>query len=328
MAHVLFATVLALAWFATVNTATSVAAAALGWVLEPTLRTVRPAAAARVFFVVRVLPGVVSLFFTIALFLPAHWRLEPTNADESAGYCLLMLATIGAAILAATAWRATAAARATGWVGRVWARRGARRAIEADGVPVYGLPDAAPVVSLVGIFRPRLFVATQVLDALTADELDVSVAHELAHLDTRDNLKRVLVACAPDLLSVVGLSRRVEDRWRASLEFAADARAVGNDQARALSLVSALVKVARLSPAPRATRVPMIVGSYFYEGALLAARVDRLLKVDTWRQQSFAAVPVWPVSLAGLGLLAALLPSHPVWLTVHTVTEGLIRVLP
>ena len=198
MNDLLFATVLALAWFATVNAAASVAAAALGWVLDRTLTTVRPASAARVFFVVRLLPGVASLFFTIALFLPAHWRLEPTNADESAGYSLVLLAAVGAAILVATAWRAWVAARATGWIGRVWARRSQPRAIDAGGVPVYGLPDTSPIVSLVGVFRPRLFVATQVLDALTADELDVSVAHELAHLRSRDNLKRVLVACSPD----------------------------------------------------------------------------------------------------------------------------------
>jgi hypothetical protein len=133
---------------------------------------------------------------------------------------------------------------------------------------------------------------------------------------------------SPDSLSVVGLSRRVADRWRATLEFAADARAVGDDEARALSLVSALVKVARLAPAPHHTRVPLLAGSHFYEGALLAARIDRLLKVETWRRQSFAMVPVWPVSLVGLTLLAALLPSQTVWLTVHVVTEGLIRVLP
>jgi hypothetical protein len=82
------------------------------------------------------------------------------------------------------------------------------------------------------------------------------------------------------------------------------------------------------APAPHHTRVPLLAGSHFYEGALLAARIDRLLKVETWRRQSFAMVPVWPVSLVGLTLLAALLPSQTVWLTVHVVTEGLIRVLP
>jgi hypothetical protein len=328
MDDVLFATVLALAWFATVNAAASLTAAAIGWVLDRALTTVRPASAARVFLLVRLLPGVVSLFFTVALFLPAHWHLEPANADESAGYSLVLLAVVGAAVLLATAWRAWVAARTTGWIGRIWARRSRPRAIEAEGVPVYDLPDALPVVSLVGVWRPRLFVATQVLDALTADELDVSVAHELAHLRSRDNLKRVLVACSPDLLSVLGLNRRVEDRWRAALEFAADARAVGADDGRALSLVSALVKVARLTPPASRSRVPLLAGSHFYEGALLAARIDRLLRVETWQRQSFTIVPVWPVSLVSLTLLAALLPSHPVWLTVHTITEGLIRVLP
>ncbi|MEI6668845.1 MAG: M48 family metalloprotease [Acidobacteriota bacterium] len=328
MNDVMFAIVLALAWFATVNAVASVAAAALSWLFDRLFTVVRPAGAALALFVLRMLPGALSAFFTIALFLPAHWRLEPSQADESAGYSLLALAAAGAAILAATAWRALAAARATSWIGRTWIRRSRVCARQAGGVPVYHLADSAPVVSLVGVLRPRLFVATQVFDSLTPDELEMSIAHEVAHLRSRDNLKRVLVACAPDLLTIAGLGGRVEKRWRASLEFAADAGAVRGDERRALNLVSALVKVARLIPAPTAGRHPMLAGSSFYEGALLSARIDRLLEIDRWRRQRFSLVPVWPISVAGLALLAALLPTHAVWLTVHAVTEGLVRILP
>jgi hypothetical protein len=178
------------------------------------------------------------------------------------------------------------------------------------------------------VVRPRLFVAARVLDALTPDELDVSLRHELAHRRYRDNLKRVLAACAPDLLTLVGLSRRVDNRWRAEQEFAADATAVGDNQSHALSLASALVKVSRLAQVPEGARVPLLAGSHFYEGTLLAARIDRLLNAGSPASRLATVPPVWPVPLAGLALLALMLPSQTVWLTVHLVTEGLIRVLP
>ena len=193
-------------------------------------------------------------------------------------------------------------------------------------MPVYSLPNPTPIVSLVGVFRPRLFVSTQVLGALSPEELDLSMAHELAHLSARDNLKRVLAACSPDALSIVGFGRRLEQRWRAAIEFAADARAVAGDEQRAVSLVSALVTVARLSPPAQPSF--LMAGSDFYDGELLKARIDRLLDPALGRRQSTALVPVWPISLVAFLVLAALLPSQAVWVIVHVATEGLVRVLP
>jgi len=321
-----FAVVLALAWFATVNIAASAVAATAALALDRVLGRARPSTAARVLLGLRLLPGVVSLFFTTALFLPAHWRLEPANAEESAGLSLLALAAVGAVILAATLWRTAAAVRATGWIGRAWLRRSERQEADAGGIPVYRLSNPSPIVSLVGVIHPRLFVSTPVLSSLSAAELDVSLSHELAHLLSGDNLKRVIVACCPDALSLAGIGRRVEDQWRAALEFSADDRAVGGDEQRALNLVSALVTMAKLTPAPR--RSLLAVTSEFYDGALLSARIDRLLHPERAGRSSLAVVPMWPVSLAGLALLAALLPSQAVWLVVHLATEGLVRLLP
>jgi len=321
-----FAVVLALAWFATVNVVASALVALLAASLDSVIARFKAPAAARVLLVLRLMPGVVSVFFTLALFLPAHWRLEPAGADESAGYSLMLLAGLGALILLMTAWRTLAALRTTGWIGRAWLKRSERAPVDATGVPIYHVTDPAPIVSLVGVVRPRLFVSRPVLQTLTGPELDASIAHELAHYRAGDNLKRVLVACSPDVLILAGVGRRVEDQWRAALEFAADADAVGEDRQRALDLVSALVKVARLMPARKASVVA--VGSSLYDGALLSARIGRLLEPAGTTRSSLAVLPMWPVSLAGLALFAALLPSQTVWLVVHLATEGLVRFLP
>ena len=321
-----FALVLALAWFATVNVVASGFVAVMAAALDRVIARFQAPTAARLLFVLRLLPGVVSVFFTLALFLPAYWRLEPAGAEESAGYSLLLLAGLGALILAMTAWRTLAALRTTGWIGRAWLKRSERGPHDAAGVPIYHVEDPAPIVSLVGVWRPRLFVSTPVLQSLTEPELEASIAHELAHYRAGDNLKRVIVACSPDVLLLAGVGRRVEDQWRAALEFAADARAVGDDRLRALNLVSALVKVARLMPAPR---VPLLAaGSSLYDGALLTARIGRLLEPAGTPRSSLAVLPMWPVSLAGLALFAALLPSQTVWVVVHLATEGLVRFLP
>ena len=118
-----------------------------------------------------------------------------------------------------------------------------------------------------------MFVARPVVEAFTSDEMEVSLAHEVAHHDTHDNLKRLLVACSPDLLGIWPSGRALERRWRAAVEFAADDRAVDGEESRAVALASALIKVARLSPAAAATGS----ASAFYDGTLLAARIDRLL---------------------------------------------------
>ncbi len=154
--------------------------------------------------------------------------------------------------------------------------------------------------------------------------MDVSLAHELAHHDSRDNLKRVLVACSPDLLDVWPSGRALERRWRAAVEFAADARAVAGSQTRAVALASALLKVARLAPA---AGVPA-AGIAFYDGTLLSARIDRLLSPGLDGRPPHRVAPAWEVSLGSMTLCAGAAGRGAAWFGVHLATEGLVRFLP
>src|ERR1019366_10566357 len=103
------------------------------------------------------------------------------------------------------------------------------------------------LMALVGVLRPRLFVARRLLDALTAEELAASVAHEAGHRRAWDNLKRLAMRAAPDLLAITGIARGIERRWASASDHAADRRAAGDGPTRC-ALASALVKVARLTP--------------------------------------------------------------------------------
>ena len=82
---------------------------------------------------------------------------------------------------------------------------------------------------------------------------------------------------APDFLAYVGGARLMEQRWAAAAEHAAD-RIGGADPVDArCALASALVKVARLTPAaiPQAEPISTLIA-----GGDIAARVQRLLSDD------------------------------------------------
>jgi len=325
VSDVLFTAVLAFAWFGAVDLALSAAVAGAAWLVERGLIRLKPASAPRILLGLKLLPGAAALFFTLVVFLPAHWRFEPEGVEESLGYTLAALAALGLLTVALAGHRAVRDARLTRRLERSWETRATGpRQFLAGALPVYCLPDAAPIISLAGLRRPRVFVARPVIDAFAADELDVSLAHEFAHHEARDNVKRVLVACVPDLLDLWSSGRRLEHRWRAVVEFAADARAVGGSDERAVSLASALLKVARLAPAGGA----LSPGSTFYDGTLLCARIDRLLApadASSWPRPMGRA---WSLSLCAMTVLGAVITAEAAWLTVHLATEGLVRLLP
>lgn len=324
MNEALFALLLALAWFGAVNAALSAVAAGIGWLIQRGIVGLRASSAPTTLLLLKLVPGAVALFFTFVVFLPAHYRFEPEGVEESAGYTLVALGTLGAVTLALAARRAVRDAGATRRVERGWRERASGPRTFAGGrLPVYGLPDRSPVISLAGLVRPRVFVGRPVIEALTGEEMEVSLAHELAHRDARDNLKRMLVACSPDLLGIWPSGRALERRWRAVVEFAADARAVAGREERALSLASALLKVARLAPAAGSA-----AASAFYDGTLLSARIDRLLSLGLGEEPPRRLAPGWEVFLGSATVFAALLAAEAAWFGVHLATEDLVRFLP
>ncbi len=318
-----FGLVVMLAWFAAVNLAASALVSSAAWAIRRGTFRLRALRTPGGLLALKLLPGAVSLFFVLAVLVPAQWRFEPKGAEESAGICMIGLAAMGGITLALALRRASRDTALTAEVERAWlARAGTAGRLAGVDLPVYRLPDTAPIISLVGLRKPRLFVAQPVIDAFTPEELDVCLAHELAHRDSRDNWKRVLVACSPDLLGLWRTGRSLEQLWRAAVEFAADARAARGDEERAVWLASALLKVVRLAP------VASPVGVGFSDGTLLWARIDRLLGSAGEPRVPRALSPVWSLGLAVASMCAAALAAEGAWLTVHAVTEGLIRSLP
>ena len=141
MNELLFLLLLALAWFAVVNLVLSALAAAD----RPAARAGAPRGCGRrerppCCSPSKLAPGAVALLFIFVLFLPAQWRFEPKDADESAGYTLVALGLLGALTLALAARRAARDYRATrrlerGWLARARPAPMPRRRRPADLLP-------------------------------------------------------------------------------------------------------------------------------------------------------------------------------------------------
>jgi Zn-dependent protease with chaperone function len=319
----LLTAVLALAWFTATNLVASMAACSLGYLLARTRLVLYPEHAARVFLTLRLLPAAASGFVTLALFLPAHWRLEPVGMAESVGGSLSVLAIGGVALIAATASTAGRQLQATRLLVRRWSTAARQLRRHPGGLPVFVLSDPAPIVTLVGIARPRLFLSNEVVHALSPEELDVSLAHEEAHGREWDNLKRLLVAWSPDALAWTRAGRSLVASWRAAMEFAADASAARGSRRRAVALASALVKVARLAPPVSSPAL----SSGLSDVGLLAARIDRLLNAARLRVPDPVSSS-WTLVAACVLIAMVARPSPAAWEAVHQITEGLVRLLP
>lgn len=307
--------VLGLAWFAALNIVGSCAA----WGATDVLLAARAGRRGGVLLAVRLFPAAVSVVFVVALFLPAHWRFEPVDAQESFGVVLYGLSALGAALVLRSAARVAAVARAG------WRLRGCSRLAQIDRAPgVYHVQGLAGV-SLAGVFRTRILVGAGVGPALTAAEWRVALAHEQAHRRALDNVKRFVIFCAPDLFGASAAARRIEAAWRAGAEWLADARAVNGDPTRAVDLASALVKVSRLASAPSAF-VTFPTWSTLHDPPLLEMRVRRLVDGETPEAATpRRARPVAGTTLFTVGLLIGGTTMAP---SLHQITEALVRLLP
>jgi BlaR1 peptidase M56 len=230
---------------------------------------------ARTLIQLRSLPVLVGVAITFAAVIPAFSIFEPERAQEAVGPLMLILAAIAAAQLTAALAMAASMMRRTRDAARVWLRNSVPLDVNPPaGVPAYIIDSPAPIVALVGVFKPKLVAARSVIDACTTGELNAIVAHERGHLHSRDNMKRWLMACAPDALRWTRIHHEIAGAWHDAAEDAADDAAThGNDRSR-VDLAQLLVKIARLAPAP-AWREATV--SPFVEPSGLNRRVRRLL---------------------------------------------------
>jgi beta-lactamase regulating signal transducer with metallopeptidase domain len=310
---------LLLAWFVVTNGAVSVLSAGAAAVAA----SAAAARSARFWMVVRLAPAITAILFVTLLFAPSYWQYEPRENIEEFDVTATMIAAVGLLMVLASAARAWSAWRSARRRVHHWMARAQRIAVPGTTLPAYHVDADHPMLALTGVLRPKLLVTRGLLEALTPAEFEAAVAHEIGHQRGWDNLKRLMMAGAPDCLSCFGSARRIERLWAAAAERAADRISVPNIAAARCALASALVKVARLTPPPIDRGQPI---STLISGGEIASRVERLLSDDDGappaeRRRLRAA-------LACGGAAVALAAYGPLLRVVHELTEVLLRTVP
>jgi len=299
--------------------------AALGLILSVSSQRIlriaqkmRPRSAARFLFLLRLLPVALGAAAVLALCVPSYLLLEPNAAPERVGAACLIMASLAAFGWLASLRRAGRAVTASHRCNTSWQRAG----VEKTGELI--VESDAPLLVLSGLFQSRLVISRGILQALSADQLSVALLHENAHRRSRDNWKRLVLLLAPSPLPLVSPFSSLEQAWTKFREWAADDEAVQGDSNRALSLASALLRVARMESGPQLS----FLHTSLLEGDRdLSERIERLLHVEApspepraWRHFCFPAAAILAAaSLVGLALWPAALYS------IHRLLEQFLR---
>ena len=228
--------------------------------LAPRVQSWNASARARLLFALRVTPPAAAAALAFALIVPAYLLHEPADSGESVSIKLLMLACVSAAGVLLACWRVARTWLATRRLARDWMRHAEPFEVECAQVPAFRIRHSFPVIAVIGVLRPRLFVASQVFDVLTPEELTAALAHERGHVAGRDNLKRALLQAGEDALLHAPLGSSLRREWQRESEMAADEFAAADGAAAALDLASAIVKISKLIP--RGARPTLPAGAH------------------------------------------------------------------
>jgi BlaR1 peptidase M56 len=286
----------------------------------------KPRAAARFLYSVRVLPLILSGLVTTALCVPSYLWLEPQGTPEKVGLVCLFAALLTAALWCVSLTRAaTAILRSGRWM-RDFPKSHLEICVAGAACHVSLLAVEAPLLGLTGLLRPQVVLSAQVLRALSAEQLHAALRHEHVHRIACDNFKRLLLLLAPAVWPFSGALAALEREWLKLSEWAADDEATKGDARIRLELAAALVCVAQLGIAPRR---PLLCTSLVADDRDLAARVLRLIEGQAASQAKKS--PWYVQGLAGSAALLAVCGTTAAFLrpatlyAVHRLLEYLVR---
>jgi len=284
-----------------------------------------PGTKANLLFAARLLPLGLACVVTFGLALPAFLKFEPHSTEEGIGLRLMALAALGALLLAGMVARGAGLLHATRQTQRGWRAQSDRLNLDGMRVPVYRVEHGASLLAVTGIFRPQIFVAREITEALSPDELRAALAHELAHVSSFDNLKQLLlkITRAPRWLKAL---YSADAEWTKASEIAADRNALA-EGASVLDLSSALIKVGRLKRPPAGREA---VAAHLAPAACTGSLESRVTCLSEMLEGTGAAPArgtkrsklVLPVVIAlavYIACINALLPA------VHEALEVLVR---
>jgi beta-lactamase regulating signal transducer with metallopeptidase domain len=275
-------------------------------------------------FVLRLAPLALALVAVLAFCIPSYLWLEPEATGEKVGLLCVAMAVLGFALWIPALKRVIGAVRGTNRYLTECERHGRKIAVPGENSPALLLADKAPVLAVAGVFRPRLLISRRVMRELSAEQRETALRHEHAHRTSGDNFKRLLILLAPDAVPFVASFSGLERAWSKFTEWAADDEATAGDPERALTLASALVRVAKMGSRPRANVLSCSLVGGSQE---LSQRVDRLLRPQPKPEKPVKEVVRLLGGAAGLAAsAAAMVTLWPGSLSmVHRALEHLVH---
>jgi Zn-dependent protease with chaperone function len=287
---------------------------AAGWQSIQRFRSLAARSLANLLFALRILPLAGAAIITLAFVVPSFLWLEPSATEEEIGvapvvfgFCCLVLFAIGV-------YRVATAQARTSRVISTWLKD-ARTLDLGAAAPAFQAPQNIPPLMLAGVCRPRVLVSESTVAVLSADELQIAVQHEMAHMRSRDNLKKLAFrfAFAPGLT-------KLESAWHEAAELSADDAAVSNVQ-EALDLAAALIKLSRLVPVEVAPAISM---GLLHAGSI-SARVARLLAWDENSSRGARTLTRYALAPALAAVVGMVAVYGPMLAQMHRVTEWLVQ---
>jgi Zn-dependent protease with chaperone function len=269
---------------------------------------------AALLFAFRVLPLAASLVLTFAFVVPSFQLLEPRSINEGMGAIPSALGVCALLLIVCGCFRVVAALSKTSRVVARWLEGARALDSGAQAVTLQSRREAPPL-TLVGVRKPRVLVSESTVALLSHEELHIALKHELAHMRTHDNLKKLVFRFCP----FPGMAT-LETAWSQAAELAADDAAVSKLD-DAVDLAAALVKLSRMVPvesAPVCT-VGFVTGS-------LSVRVARLLAWDEASKAQPARIhPLYAIPPVLVTLLCVCVTYSPILALTHELTEWLVR---
>jgi Zn-dependent protease with chaperone function len=329
-------TTLVLALLLAINATATMAAAALGRLSKRMLRKCSARTRAEILFVMRIGPPVIAIVTLVAFMIPSYLIYEPHKTEEFVSWKLGTLAALSAVGVALAISRGVRSWLATRSLLKQWLATSTPIQLDAIAVPTFVVQHPFPIIAVVGALRPRLFIAHQVLESLSHEELAAAVAHECGHLAAHDNFKRSVMRISRAALLLIPCGRSLDRAWSDASESAADEHAAERSSLVALNLASALVRIAKMIPKGQRQIMPASVSAFLagdQDTPTVKVRVRRLVELAASDpRQLVSSAPLfrfmpWLV-LTALVITGVSIESRPqVLAAVHAFLEHVVKFL-
>ena len=327
---------LVLALLLTINATATVASAGAGRLSKRLLRKCSARTRAEILFVMRIGPPVIAVLAIAAFMIPSYLTYEPYTTEEFVSWKLGGLATLSAIGVALAFTRGVRSWLATRSLLREWLASSTPIRLDSIAIPTFILQHNFPIIAVVGALRPRLFIATQVFESLTEEELAAAIAHEYGHLAAHDNFKRSVMRISRAALLLIPCGRSLDRAWSDASESAADEHAAQRSSLVALNLASALVRIAKMIPRGQQQIMPASVSAFLAgneDTPRVRVRVRRLVELAaTDPRQLASSAPLirflpW-AALTVVVVASITIESRPqVLAAVHEMVEHVVRFL-